>query len=321
MKDLTVQAMELRHAYGEALLELGKENEKVVVLDADVSHCTGTELFEKSFPERFFQMCVAEQNMMGAAAGFATCGYIPFANSFAVFATKRPHDQISISIAYPALNVKIVGSYTGISSSNTGATHHCLDDISTMRSIPNMVVISPGDPEEVKQAVMEIAEYYGPVYMRLTKSPAVPSFLGKDYSFKIGKAAVLKEGADVAILSTGIMSHKCLGAAYKLEEFGIKAAVVHVPTIKPLDEETILKTADKCKQLFTVEDHSIIGGLGSAISELLCEREPRKLHRIGIRDMFTESASEVEDLFRKYNLTEQDIADTVLKTIKKNHQF
>jgi transketolase len=308
MKDSSVNAVELRKAYGEALLELGKRDERVVVLDADVSHCTGTELFEHEIPERFFQFGVAEQNMMGASAGFATCGYVPFANTFAVFATKRPHDQVSISIAYPNLNVKVVGSYAGLSSSNTGATHQSIDDISAMRGIPNMTVVAPGDPEEVKQALFAIADFEGPVYLRLTKSPAVPRFLDSGYKFELGKAVELRTGEDVTLIGSGMMSLFCLEAAEILGNDGIRAGVLHMPTIKPIDRDGLVQTVRGSSVVVTVEDHSIIGGLGSAVSEVLSENYPCLLKRIGIEDIFTESALDVADLFEKYGLTGPAIA-------------
>lgn len=307
--------IELRKAYGEALLELGKKNEDVVVVDSDVSHCTGTEPFEHTFPERFFQIGIAEQNMTGIAAGMATCGLIPFANAFAVFATKRPHDQISISIAYPALKVIIVGAYSGLSSSNTGATHQSIDDISTMRAMPNMTVIAPGDPEEVRQAVYAAAAADGPVYLRLTKSPSIPKIFGNDYKFEIGEAVKLKEGKDVSIISTGVMTWRCLLAAGMLGDAGIDASVVHIPTIKPIDKESIIGEAGLTGKIVTAETHSIIGGLGSAVAEVLSENSPAKLKRIGIRDHFTESASDVEELFKKYGLDAEGIADNVVKFV------
>jgi transketolase len=318
VKDIGVPALELRKAYGDALLEIGKQDQRVVVLDADVSQCTGTELFEHAFPDRFFQFGVAEQNMMGAAAGFATCGYIPFANTFAVFATKRPHDQISISIAYPNLNVKVVGSYAGLSSSNTGATHQSIDDISTMRGMPNLIVVSPGDPKEVRQAVFALAEYEGPAYLRLTKSPAVPNFLDGDYHFEFGKAVVLQQGQDVALVGTGMMSLFCVEAAVILKKEGIQATVLHMPTVKPIDRVRLIEAARQTGAIVTVEDHSIIGGLGSAVSEVLSENHPCLLKRIGIEDVFTESALEVQDLFAKYGLTGPAIAEATRDFIRRH---
>jgi len=311
-----MSVVELRRAYGQALLELGSRDERVVVLDADVSECTGTDLFEKKYPERFYQLGIAEQNMIGVAAGFATCGFIPFANSFASFATKRPHDQISISVAYPRVNVKIVGSYAGLSSSNTGATHQSIDDISTMRAIPNMVVVAPGDPEEVRQATLAVHAYDGPVYMRLIKSPAVPNFIEKGYRFEIGKAVVLRAGKHITLVGTGMMSLICLEAAAILDKEGIQATVLHQPTIKPLDQQKLLEAAKSTGVVITVEDHSIIGGLGSAVCEALSENYPCLVKRIGIMDQFTESALEVEDLFKKYGLIKENIAEVAARVLK-----
>lgn len=311
-----MSAVELRKAYGEALLELGSRDGRVVVLDSDLSECTRTDLFEKQYPERFFQLGIAEQNLIGVAAGFATCGFIPFANSFASFATKRPHDQVSISVAYPRVNVKIVGSYAGLSSSNTGATHQSIDDISTMRAMPNMVVVVPGDPEEVRQAVFAVHAHDGPVYLRLIKSPAVPHFLEKGYRFEIGRAVKLREGKHVTLVGTGMMSLHCLQAAEILDRQGIQATVLHQPTIKPLDQEQLVSAARHTGAVVTVEDHSVIGGLGSAVCETLSESYPCTVKRIGIMDRFTESALEVADLFKKYGLLKENIAEMARRVVE-----
>ena len=311
---------ELREAFGEALVELGKMNKEVVVLDADVACATYVNLFAKEFPERFFQLGVAEQNMMGVAAGFATCGLIPFATCFAAFASKRAHDQIFNSIAYPNLNVKIVGGYSGLSTPNTGATHQSIDDIATMRAIPNMKVIVPGEPNEVKKAVFAIAEQNGPFYIRIAKSPAIPLFFNDDYKFEIGKSVILGEGSDIALISTGIMTYKCLEASEILKNDRIDATVLHVHTIKPIDKDKIIEIAERVGTIITVENHSIIGGLGSAVCEVLSEYYPCHIKRIGVMDIFGESGEDVEVLFEKYNLSGKTIAKTAKKIIKDSHR-
>ncbi len=275
--------VDLREAYGEALVKLGKEDKRVVVLDADVAHHTCTHLFAEHFPERFFQMGVAEQNMMGVAAGLATCGLIPFPTTFAVFASKRPHDQISISIAYTNLDVKIVGSYSGLTSPNTGATHQAIDDIASMRAMPNMRVVVPADAVEVEKAVFAIAQEPGPVYLRIARSKA-PVILDDDYEFRLGEAVILREGVDVALVSTGIMTSRCLKAAELLKEDRIETTVLHVPTVKPIDIARIVEVAEKTGAVVTVENHTVIGGLGSAVSEVLGENRPCLMQRVGIRD-------------------------------------
>jgi len=300
---------DFRKAYGNTLRALGEENDKIVVLDADVFHHTNTHIFEEQFPERFFQIGIAEQNLMGVSAGFAASGFIPFANTFAVFATRRPHDQISISIAYPCLNVKIAGSYAGLSSSNTGATHQAIDDIATMRSIPNMTIFVPGDPLEVEKCVRAAADLDGPVYLRINKGPGVATLFDESYGFIPGKAVVLKEGKDIGLIGTGVMTGRCLKASEILAEKGISAGVLHIPTIKPIDGDTIKDFSSSCGTVLTVEDHNIIGGLGSAVAEVLGESPSSTVYRKGIDDVFTESAGSVEELIKKYGLDYNSIAD------------
>lgn len=312
-----MKVIELRKAFGESLVKVGEENKKVVVLDADVACATYTKLFAEHFPERFFQIGIAEQNMMGAAAGLATCGFIPFATCFAVFASKRAHDQVSISIAYPNLNVKIIGCYAGLSTPNTGATHQSTDDISTMRAIPNIRIIVPGDPIELEKAIHVSVIEDGPFYIRVSRSPAVPRIFNDDYKFELGKAVTLRDGSDITLIGTGIMTSRCLDAANILSHNKINACVLHIPTIKPIDKMAIISAAKKTKTLVTVENHSIIGGLGSAVSEVLVEKSPCRLKRIGIMDRFGESAGKVEDLFEKNGLTGKNIADEA-KNILKN---
>ncbi len=313
MKNLRM--IDLRNAYGEALVKLGKEDKRVVVLDADVAHPVRTNLFAKHFPERFFQMGVAEQNMMGVAAGLATCGFIPFPTTFAVFAYKRAHDQISISIAYTNLNVKVVGSYSGLTSPNTGATHQAIDDIASMRAMPNMKVVVPADAVEVEKAVFAIAQEPGPIYLRIARCKT-PIIFDDNYEFKLGEAVVLREGVDVALVSTGIMTSRCLKAAELLQEDKIEATVLHVPTVKPIDISKIVEVAEKTGAVVTAENHTIIGGLGSAVSEVLGETRPCPVQRVGIRDTFGESAEDMEDLFKKYGLTSEEIVKAAKRVLQ-----
>ncbi len=315
MEPILAKKTELRKAYGEALVKLGRANNKVVVLDADVAHPTCAHLFEHQFPERFFQMGVAEQNMMGVAAGLATCGYIPFATCFAAFASKRAHDQVNVSIAYPKLKVIVVGSYSGVSTPNTGATHQAVDDIATLRAMPNMTVVVPGDALEVEKAVFALAEQQGPVYLRIAKSPAVPALFDEDYRFEIGKAVALREGTEVALIGTGVMTSVCLEAAALLQKERIAAAVLHVPTLKPIDKAAVTAVARQTGAVVTAENHSIIGGLGGAIAEVLSENFPCPLLRVGIEDTFCESAAQVEDLFAKYGLTSEKIAEAAKRAM------
>lgn len=294
-----------RQSYGEALLEMGKENENVVVLDADLSSATKTSLFAKEFPNRFFDMGIAEANMMGTAAGFATCGKIPYASTFAAFAAGRAYDQIRNSICYPNLNVKICATHSGITVGEDGATHQMLEDISMMRTLPNMVVLSTSDDVQTKWAVKEIAKIKGPVYLRLSRMKT-----GKIYDekqkFEIGKAVQIGEGMDGTIFATGITVEQALIAQKELKEKGIQIRVVDIHTIKPLDKEIIIKCAKETKKLVSIEDHNIIGGLGSAISEVLTEEYPEKLERMGIKDTFGKSGK-AEKLMEYFGITAIDI--------------
>ena len=308
------KSMELRQAYGQAMVKLAQMNDRVVMLDCDVAHPVCADLFARQFPERFFQMGIAEQNLMGVASGLATCGFIPFTNCFACFASKRAHDQVSISVAYAHTNVKIVGSYSGISTPNTGATHQSIDDIATMRSIPNMMVVVPADAVETEQAVFALADYPGPAYLRIARSPAIPPVFDRQYDFQLGKAVLLKQGSDLTLVGTGIMTSVCLRAAEALKKEHVEAAVLHVPTIKPLDVNKIVEMAKTTGAIVSAENHSIIGGLGSAISEVLVEKHPCPMERVGIPDTFCESAAEVEDLLDKYGLTCQNMVE-VAKSI------
>ena len=281
-----------RQSYGEALLELGKKIENVVVLDADLAGATKTNIFAKEIPERFFDMGIAEQDMIGTAAGFATCGKIPFASTFAVFATGRVYDQIRNSICYPNLNVKICATHCGITVGEDGATHQMLEDINLMRGLPNMTVISPADDTEARWAVQEAAKINGPVYIRFGRA-ATPIIYDENYEFKLGKAIQFGEGTDATVFATGIMVAESLKAKEELEKEGINIRVVDIHTIKPIDKDIIIKCAKETKKLISIEEHSIIGGLGSAIAEVLVENYPAKLTRMGMQDCFGKSGKEI----------------------------
>ncbi|MGI5858152.1 MAG: transketolase family protein [Tepidanaerobacteraceae bacterium] len=302
-----------REAYGEALAEIGEEIKDIVVLDADLSGSTKTAIFAKKFPERFFNMGIAEQNLMGTAAGFATCGKIPFASTFAIFATGRAFEQVRNSICYPGLNVKIAATHAGLTVGEDGATHQAIEDLAIMRALPNMTVINPADSVEARKAVRAAALHKGPVYLRFGRLP-VETIFDEDYEFEIGKGKVLKEGTDAAIIATGIMVGEALKAAEILEKDGIKAMVVNIHTLKPIDEEIILKAAE-CGAIVTAEEHNVIGGLGSAVAEVLAEKKPTLMRRIGIKDEFGQSGKP-QELLKLYNLTAEDIVKAV-KEMKK----
>ncbi len=294
-----------RQSYGEALLSLGEENEKVVVLDADLAGATKTELFAKKFPERFFDMGIAEANMIATSAGLATCGKIPYASTFAVFAAGRAYDQIRNSVCYPNLNVKICATHAGITVGEDGATHQMIEDISLMRTLPNMTVISTSDDIETKWAVKEISKIQGPVYLRLARL-ATPIIYEKEQEFSIGKAIQIGEGTDATIFATGVMVAEAIKAKELLEKKNIHIRVIDMHTIKPIDREIIVKCAKETKKLISIEDHSIIGGLGTAIAEVLTEEYPCKLTRMGIKDTFGKSGK-AEDLLKYFGLTSEDI--------------
>ncbi len=300
-----------RQAYGEALAKLGKENENVVVLEADLSKSTMTAYFKKEFPERHINVGIAEADLIGTAAGFATTGKIPFASTFAVFAAGRAYDQIRNSVAYPKLNVKICPTHAGVSLGEDGGSHQSVEDLALMRAIPGMVVLSPADAVETEKMIFAAAEYEGPVYVRLGRLN-VPVLFDENYEFEIGKAVTLTEGNDVAILATGLMVYEATEAAKQLAEQGIKARVVNVSTIKPLDEETVLKAAKECKFIVTSEEHSVIGGLGSAVSEFLSENHPTKVIKHGIQDVFGQSA-DGDTMLNNYKLRAKDIVEVVLR--------
>ena len=304
-----------RDAYGQALVKLGADNPRVVVLDADLSKSTKTVDFLKQYPERFFNMGIAEQNMMGTAAGLAASGKIPFASTFAIFATGRAFEQIRNSIAYTRLNVKIAATHAGLTVGEDGASHQAIADISLMRSLPNMTVLVPADAEETKKAVFAAAALEGPVYIRLGR-PAVPVLFDRDYNFAIGRAAILRPGSDVTVLACGYMVSVALQAARELEQEGISARVINISTIKPIDREAIIQAARETGALVTAEEHSIIGGLGSAVAEVLAEYAPAPLERVGVKDVFGESGKP-QELLEKYGLTAPDIKQAVYRVLKR----
>lgn len=305
-----VKKIATRESYGNALAELGAEYENLVVLDADLAAATKTGIFKKAFPDRHIDCGIAECNMMGIAAGLATTGKIPFASSFAMFAAGRAFEQVRNSIGYPKLNVKIGATHAGISVGEDGATHQCNEDIALMRTIPGMVVINPADDVEAKAAVRAAIEHEGPVYLRFGRL-AVPVINDTpDYKFELGKGVVLREGKDVTIIATGLPVSECLAAADKLAADGIDAKVINIHTIKPLDEDLVVKAAKETGKVVTVEEHSVIGGLGSAVCDVLSEKCPTQVMKIGINDTFGESGPAVE-LIKKYGLDADSIYDKV----------
>lgn len=300
-----------RQSYGEALAELGRENKDVVVLDADLAGATKTNIFAKEFPERFFDMGIAEQDMMATAAGFATCNKIPFASTFAVFATGRVYDQIRNSICYPNLNVKICATHAGITVGEDGATHQMLEDINLMRGLPNMTVISPSDDTQSKWAVKEASKIKGPVYIRFGRA-ATPVIYDESTKFELGKAIQFGEGKRATIFATGMMVAEALKAKEELEKEGINIRVIDIHTIKPIDKEIIIKSAKETEKLISIEEHSVIGGLGTAISEVLTDKYPAKLIRMGMRDCFGKSGN-AQDLLKYFGLTSKEIIEEVKK--------
>ena len=304
-----------RDAYGEALRELGGINKDIVVLDADLSGSTKTGIFKKAYPDRFINVGIAEQNLVATAAGLATSGKIPFASTFAVFASGRAFEIIRNSVCYPKLNVKIAATHAGLSVGEDGATHQALEDLSIMRSLPNMVVLNPADAVETKQCIYKAAEYNGPVYIRLGRSK-VPVLFDESYKFEIGKGIELRQGKDVTLIATGIMVKKALIAAEELEKEGISARVINISTIKPIDKDILIKAANETKGIVTIEEHSIIGGLGSAVAEVLVENKPTYLERIGTMDTFGESG-DGNLLLEKYRLNIGNIIEKAKKVLAK----
>jgi len=296
----------MREAFGQTLVALGNRIPDVVVLDADVAPSTRAVLFAEAFPDRFFQVGIAEQNMIGMAAGLSTLGFIPFTSTFACF-TKRDLDQIRITVAQPRNNVKITGHYSGLLAGKTGKTHLSIQDLAVLRTMPNMTVIAPADGVEVEKAMEAVVAVHGPVYLRLTRDPS-PVIFDRSYRFEIGKGVTLRDGNDVALISTGLQTPRTLRAADLLKAMGISALVLHIPTLKPLDTEAIVAAADRTGLVVTAEEHSILGGLGGAVAEVLSEHRPTPLARVGVRDVYAESASN-DDLLEKYGVTARHVAE------------
>lgn len=305
-----MESIATRISYGNALKELAEEYPNLVVLDADLSGATKTSIFKEAYPDRFIDCGIAEGNMFGIAAGLATTGMIPFASTFAMFSAGRAYEQIRNSIGYPHLNVKIGATHAGISVGEDGASHQCLEDLALMREIPGMVVINPADDIEAKQAVKAALDHVGPVYIRFGRAN-VPVINKPDYKFEIGKGTLLREGTDLTIVATGMCVAESLKAAEEMEKEGVSCEVINIATIKPLDEEIILNSVKKTGKVMTVEEHSVIGGLGSAVAECLCEKHPAPLKRVGVYDRFGESGPAAE-LIHKYGLD----AEGIIKEIK-----
>ena len=305
-----VKKIATRDSYGNALVELGKAHDDLIVLDADLAGATKTCIFQKEFPERHWDCGIAECNMTGIAAGLATCGKVPFISSFAMFAAGRNYDQVRNSIGYPHLNVKIGATHAGISVGEDGATHQCLEDLSLMREIPGMVVINPSDDIEARAAVKAAYEHEGPVYMRFGRLATPIINDNAEYKFEIGKGVTLREGTDVAIIATGLCVAESLAAAEKLAADGVNAKVINIHTIKPLDEELVVAAAKECGRVVTVEEHSVIGGLGAAVCETLSRKAPTPVKTIGIQDCFGESGPAVA-LLKKYGLDAEGIYASV----------
>lgn len=304
-----------RDAYGKALVELGEKNPNILVLDADLAAATKTGAFKKAFPERFFDTGIAESNMMGVAAGLATTGYTVFASSFAMFSAGRAFEQVRNTIAYPYLNVKIGATHAGISVGEDGASHQCCEDIALMRSIPGMVILNPADDIEARAAVLAAAEHDGPVYMRFGRL-AVPRIFDEDYKFEIGKAVTLKEGSDVTIIATGLMVNEAIEAAKTLEAEGISVELINMHTIKPLDKEAVIKAAKKTGCIVTAEEHNIIGGLGDAVCDAVCEEYPVPVVKLGVEDTFGKSGPAVE-LLHVFGLDAENIVKKAKIAISK----
>ncbi len=308
-----VKKIATRASYGEALVELGKQREDLIVLDADLAGATQTGKFKAAFPDRFYDCGIAEQNMMNIAAGIASTGKLVFASSFAMFAAGRAYEQVRNGIGYPHLHVVIGATHGGISVGEDGATHQCLEDLALMRTIPGMTVICPADDTEAKKAVFAAAEAEGPVYIRFGRA-ATPVLFGEDYEFKIGKSNTLKEGSDVTIIANGLLVNEALEASKLLEEKGINARVINMHTVKPLDKEAVIKAAKETGAIVTAEEHSVIGALGSAVSDTVCEEYPVPVLKIGINDVFGHSGP-AGDLLKEFGLSAENIAQTAIKAV------
>lgn len=295
----------MRDAFGRALVAVGLADEKVVVLDADVAHPARAHLFQARFPDRFFQVGIAEANMVGIAAGLAATGFTPFAVTFAAFMSRRACDQVSISVAYPRLNVKLIGAYAGLSTPATGASHQSVDDVAIMRALPNMVVTEPADPIQLERLMMAAASRAGPCYLRIVRDE-VPTVTPPGEELSLDKGLLLREGGEVTLVGLGAMASSCLAAARLLEDRGIDARVINIHTVKPIDVDIIVRAAKETKGIVTVENHSVIGGLGGAVAELVAREHPARMRMVGIQDRFGTSG-QPEDLLRKYGLLPEDI--------------
>ncbi len=314
-----MKLMHTREAYGQALVELGEKNPNIVVLEADISTSTKTCYFAREFPERFFNVGVAEQNEIGIAAGLTTTGKIPFVSTYSVFASMKACEQIRTSIAYPRLNVKIAVSHGGLTPGSDGVTHQGTESLGIMRTIPNMAVVMPADAVAVKKAVKAVAEYDGPVYLQFTRDP-LPVIYNDDFYFEIGKSFIIKEGKDITIIALGDMVSKALEAAEKLKLEGIEARVIDMHTIKPIDKEAIIKAAEETKGIVTVEDHNIINGLGSAVAEIIVESKLVPMERVGVKDTFAESG-EYGELLNKYGLSTSHIVEAAKRVLKRKYDI
>ncbi|WP_416435103.1 transketolase family protein [Priestia megaterium] len=309
------EKMAMRDIFGDTLLALSQKDSKVVALDGDLANSTKLDKIAEGNPDQFLQMGIAEQNMVGVAAGLATVGFQPWVTSFAAFISKRSLDQIQVSVAQPQLDVKLIGAYSGLLTGYTGKTHQSLEDLAIMRSLSNMVVIAPADCVEVKKAMEFAHQYKGPVYIRLARDPLATIFDASSYNFVLGKGIKLAEGSDVTIISTGTETGRALSAVNKLKEEGISAGLLHLPTIKPIDKEAIIEAATTTGAIVTAEEHSIYGGLGSAVAEILVENQPVPMRRVGVYDQNSESASN-EALLKKYKISSADIIDKVREVIQ-----
>lgn len=304
-----------RVAFGKALVEAAESHPRLVVLDADVGASTQTKFFKDEYPDRFYQCGIAEANMIGMAAGLAATGWTPFVSTFAVFMAKRAADQVRVSVAYPELEVKLNGAYGGLPTGKAGATHSSVEDIAVMRAMPNMKVLVPADPVETRAAVMLALKTPGPVYLRTVRCP-VPVIFPENHTMELGRGIELHAGTDIAVISTGMMTPKALSAVEQLAKEGIRARLIHLGTIKPLDDEIIIKAARECGRIVTVENHSIIGGLGGAVAEVLTEREPCRLTRLGFPDIFMESGDD-EEIFSRLGMNTENIASAVRDILKR----
>lgn len=310
-----VEKVAMRDAFGEKLLQLSLEDEKVYALDGDLANSTKVDMVANDNPEKFLQMGIAEQNMMSVAAGLASTGLQPWATTFAAFLSKRAIDQIQVQVAQPNLDVKMIGAYSGLLTGLTGKTHQALEDIAIFRTLANMVVLAPADSMEAKKMMEAAHQYKGPVYIRLARDP-YPVVFDEDYNFEIGKAVTLQEGTDITIISTGTQTIRSLEAAKQLKEEGVSVAIVHMPTIKPLDKEAIIKAAETTGVIVTAEEHSIYGGLGSAVAEVLVEEKPVPMLRVGVKDRNAESGPN-EEMLEKYEISSGHIVKVVKEALKK----